>query len=541
MTKTSVILIAVLFALMLCPVIVSAETLTGTMSGTNYSAYNYNIASGAAGNTVRDRIYINDIESIGNPLGFVHIGNGATTSYTAGWPSYASLPMVLQTGGVNISSGRIGFQRSFNLAGVETGGYSWMEFETWNSTGMSGDKIVSIIFTNGSVDSGIWGGRRSNFKSTLGTAAVPVGGMLFYGDSGGVSVDGQTGDQVSVIRTVPFSADYTATKPGGLGISGTVNKNGFSSRVYIINATSGAVVSSEASTNTINYLINTPAASIKICILDSAGSTWYNSSTLFTVAATPTPTPTLPSGFYRTYFQTIDGASGGTVHYSNIQLKNTITGSWTNYTADFDGTGYIDTEASDPINAYATMAGFASVSRLALPAIHDGLYELVMWPDNTLPAVTDGHVNLIVLVNDYTTGKPISNAQISLRDGIASLSGSTNSAGSKVFTVHNKTVITLTAAMPGYSGASTSITTTDFGPDSVRLELLRIYVTTAPTLTGTATVQETVIPGCEGNENSLSCTSAKDALMMNQVRDAGPALIGFAIVFTLLYMMGWKP
>jgi hypothetical protein len=250
------------------------------------------------------------------------------------------------------------------------------------------------------------------------------------------------------------------------------------------------------------------------------------------------------SGNVRTYVQAVDGATGGQVHFSNLQLKDVNQSLWTNVTNDFDGTHFIDTLQSTTINAYADMTGYTSASRLGLTPFNEGMYEIVLWPAGSLLNPGPGNVNLIVLVNDRTTSAPISSASVSAMQPSGAVEGSaTGTTGTVTFVVPNMSVIHVTAKKDGYTAGTGTITTTAFGPDTLRIELTKATVTpvvTATPLPGEVTVRPTYIPGCEPpNENSATCQKNMDNSIWAGLRRDAPVLynLGFlACVVGLLFL-----
>jgi hypothetical protein len=258
----------------------------------------------------------------------------------------------------------------------------------------------------------------------------------------------------------------------------------------------------------------------------------------------------------RTYIQAVDGTNGGSIHGANINIKNVLTGAWTNYTSDADGTGYIDTLSNATIEAYSDYTGFSSASRSNLTPF-DGVYELVMWPGGSLPDPGTGNVNLIVIVNDKATSAPISGATVKFTPPTGATQGATtNSAGTYVFQVPNMSVISLGVTFPSgspYLPASTSITTSAFGPDTKRIEVSKNYVTPTGTIAGDingdgvvddkdvpgATPVRTILPGCE-DPTSSACASAQDDQMARDVRGWIMLLIPICGLVTLMYLFGFK-
>jgi hypothetical protein len=93
-------------------------------------------------------------------------------------------------------------------------------------------------------------------------------------------------------------------------------------------------------------------------------------------------------------------------------------------------------------------------------------------------------------------------------------------------------VILLSAQKTGYIHASKSTTTTQWGPDTVRIELNKIVVTptvTATPLPGELTVRPTI---------DIRTDAEKDSDMMGILRDNGEILINLAILVTIVSLFG---
>jgi hypothetical protein len=251
------------------------------------------------------------------------------------------------------------------------------------------------------------------------------------------------------------------------------------------------------------------------------------------------------SGNVRTYVQAVDGATGGQVHNSNIQLKDVNQSLWTNVTNDFDGTHFIDTLQSTTINAYADMTGYTSSSRLGLAPFNEGMYEIVLWPAGSLLNPGPGNVNLIVLVNDRTTSAPISSASVSAMPPSGEVEGSaTGTTGTVTFVVPNMSVIHVTAKKDGYTAGTGTITTTAFGPDTLRIELTKATVTpvvTATPLPGEVTARPTYIPGCEPGGDPVLCQRNTDSSLWATLRQYSSVILTLGIItviFGLFKLIG---
>ena len=292
------------------------------------------------------------------------------------------------------------------------------------------------------------------------------------------------------------------------------------------------------STNTYSYPIN-------ISILDpaSAGSYFVNNwFSQLTPPVTPTPTTTwadtapIPAGYIRTWFNAVDGTAGSVIYGAALNLKDVQNGSWKNNTA---GYSYIDTLPSHTINAYATMTGYSGDTRLGLPAA-DTVYELTLWSGLLAPG--SGNVNLLVIVTDATTGYTLDRVSLTATaPSGAQTGGMTGSAGTETFVVPNMSFITVSGSKAGYRSATGTITTTAFGPDTLRIPLSKLTVT--PTITATPLPgQPTVAPTIDANDPSRNGgdTSPKAQEMMNWLAMNGMDLVQLCFLVTVLALLGVK-
>ena len=245
---------------------------------------------------------------------------------------------------------------------------------------------------------------------------------------------------------------------------------------------------------------------------------------------------------YNTYFQCVDGNDNSRISGCNLALKDNFAGTWSNSTADDDGTHFITTHENATVSGYATATGYLSTERTGLPTFSEGLYELIMWPDDAYCATPgscgtvydpgEGNINLLVLVNDHDTGASISGAEVKLiEDAGATSFGTTNGAGVFSMIVTNQTQFRIVASKYGYTSTSKLHTTSAFGPDTVRLELSKSYVTASPTVTITdasGNVVETL---------DMRPSNEKDAAMMEKLRDAGPELIDLCIMGIYVFII----
>jgi hypothetical protein len=507
-----------------------AETLTGSLGGEIYSQSIFD--AGATGSSlslnyfnVHNIQYSGDTEAI---ILFDKPGHLGTTD--AGSPPGISTPFIARLnapGGAPIVSGTIGYQKVFDSLGNQLPGYQYVVFSGgWNISTLTGDTVLYLDYTRSNL---------YNFSKS-GGAYIPSasGDMVFTFQQGLGGVSG-TYQRNFVTR---LHNTYSVTKPSGLGISGYVDKSDggvtYNSQVFILDSNRGVIASeSTVSDNSFNFTVIN--SSVFISLLDPIG-TWYNTSLLFGTIPTPTPTPIttggIPTGYTRTYVQNIAGTSGGAVHNSNIYIKDVENSTWSNWTNDSDGTGYIDTLPSHTIDAYGTGTGYVSASRSGLSPF-DGVYELVLWNSADFPDAGTGNINLIVLVNDRTTSEAIVSASVS----VTFPSGATNqygtgAAGTAQFVVPNVSVINVRATKSGYNSANKVLTTSAFGPDTIRVELDKQTVTpviTATPFPGELTPRPTI---------DTRTDVEKDADIMNLIRDNGSTLVSLAIVVTIVSLIG---
>lgn len=526
--------------------IVSAETLTGDLGGTNYNQTSYVYAPGGSQTASFGNLYADKIELItvpptmirfdggypagGTLWGATKIPAGNTTTFTAHIDTAA---------GAYIGSGTIGYQRNFNQAGTDIDGYQWVQFNDWNITGLTGDHYIHLTFT------GLDGFNRTWQNMQYGN--TPTDGTLCFAGTNGPN--GAMGGSYLLTRVGEMHNLYSATKPSGVGISGYVNKTysgtSYPSRIRLYNA-SGGLVAGEDTIRSGNYSFNVYADQIMISAYSGEGI-FYNTSLLFTPGglglptSTPTPTttitpvPTVAPGYVRTNVHVWD-RGGNMIHGANIDIKDIGNSSWTNSTHDADGISYIDTLPYHQINIYGSYDVFSNeflpnslLNQDTGPAGYT--YYLTLFPYES--GVTAGNVSLYVEVKDADSGSyiPYANVQIVLSNGY-SYSGSTANLGSKVFIVPNNTQVHATGSASGYLPATVISNSGSGGSLTMTVSLHKQVVTTRPTSTippGGITPAITIDP---------RSASQKDADMMDMIRTAGPNLIQLALAVTMISLLG---
>lgn len=537
---TAVLIILALIALIIVPV--SAETLTGSLGSTDsiYANYVYGGANNFRGE-VFHTLYAYNMEYTSGTNTIIFISNstlGTKPTFTNATKSGNTTTFIAKVGAVQVGSGTIGYQRIFSGAPPveQYGGYVWVTFNNYNTSGFTGDQTVDLI----------WSGLDGLAYTQASPATVPplaTGYMVFAVN--GWYPEAARGDFI-VSRNDISTSDYTATKPGGLGITGNVYKTTGTSQITIYDSILNTPVSSEYTVSSTNFSFNVPRSSIIVSMLTPFGIR-YNSSILFAPTVTPTPTPTwtdtdpIPSGYVRTWFRNVNGQAGGSIYNSNLMLRDVQNNTWRNYTADLDGAAYIDTLPNHTIDGYGTATGFYNTSRLGLATYPNGMWDLSLYPVGSLLNPGTGNVNLIITVNDKTTGLKLNSIlKVVKPDGSMTVE-STGSSGTVTTVVPNASYILVTATKTGYESATKGITTSSLGPDSLQIELTKTTVT--PVVTATPLPgQLTPAPTQDPNDPSLhgGDTSPKAQEMMNWLAMNGMDLVQICFLITVLALLGVK-
>jgi hypothetical protein len=531
------ILIIALVALVSCMIApVSAETLTGTLGGGNYSQLSYSNGGFMGGTNPYQQLTVNDVEMNGNLLSFIIFDNYQVTSYDAGAPAGATTSFILRHGNIAtgdiIATGTMGYQRLWNTASppVEQLGYVWLTFDNgWNLTA-AGTGDHNDIYINYS-RSALYNATRQG----TGTTRIPP-------NPGNIELDGNPAASYLETYLVTTNTFYSATKPGGIGISGYATKSsGTSSKVFILNGSSPFETITSEYTQTITpFNFSVYAESIIVSAQDSKGN-FYNSSVLFsptvptTPTVTPTPTTTIPVGYVRNNLYIWD-TSDAQISGADINILDVEAGTWTNYTADADGWVTIDTPPYHTVNVYAHYP----TANIYLPneilGLETGYYGghnwvLVLFPYTT---TTPGSVMLYINARNYDTKAVLTGVGIQIEDLTTHYTTQYNTGTSDNIwsIVTNATNYKITGSKSGYISKSTVINSGEDPSMTVVIELSRATVT--PTITGTVLPGETTVRPTVDSRT----VNEKDADMMGQIRDAGPNLIDLAILATIFGLVG---
>jgi len=554
-TKKQVILIT-LIALIFVVSSVNAETLTGTLeSDAGWLTQNYG-PTGAFGFGATPEFRVVNIELTSNAKSLVHFDtNTYITSYDSGAPAGAQTPMNLTSGTQVVATGTLGYQRLYDGAWpipTEIAGYQYYQFDTWNITGLTGTKTLTVNYDHNAV-----------YNMTYTTIAYPslsgppTSYAFLYSPSGQI---GPIAGNLTFNRDQPFKNDYYATKPAGIGIQGSVVKTvggtNYPSRAYIVDGITSSPITSQSLVTASDFNFSVSGETIKICVLNSAGD-WFNTSTLFSVTTTPTPTPTpsatptpaptIAPGYIRTSVLVWDD-NGNRIHGANINIYDIEGTTWSNSTSDEDGIHYIDTLPYHTLNIYGTYTAIASQYYPAqMLAVETGFYGeyyyLTMLPYAESPGT--GNTNLYVTAIENINHVPVPSARVDISwVGNPTLTAYTNSAGTQVFTLPNNTVVKVTVTKEGWLGNVVSINTGPDETESVSIGIDRAYVTPTVTRTplpGETTVRPTLRPG-ENPDGTKQpgYANAQGQEMLNYLATNGMTLVELCFMVTVLALLGIK-
>ena len=553
--KQKAILIIALLALvsmMIAPVM--AESLTGTIGGDSVNSQSYSLTPWAYQGYFSS-ITVNGSEYIPPAFILVRFDDGTIPNYasqglprapsgntTSVYICYSTEPCTQLN---NRGHGTIGYQRNFDNAfptSNEIDGFQWIDITDFNSTGVTGFNKFNLIFD--------FELNTVYVPTFISPESIPPAGISFGGSPGG-SASGNY-----LLNTVlSFANDYSATKPAGIGIMGVLIKDNGAcipncpSRGFIYDGITGALITSDSTVSAVDLSFSTISETIIIGATDS-NMIHFNSSVLFTVApiptptVTPTPTTTIPAGYVRNNLFIWDQNDAQIVG-ADVDVLDVEAGTWTNTTADPDGWITIDTLPYHTVNIYAHY----TTANIYLPneilGLETGYYGghnwvIVLYPYTTTPA---GFVTLYINTRNYDTKAVLTGVNLQIKNLVtgATTGESTGSTDSVTTVVTNATNYQITGSKSGYLSKTININSGEASSKTVVVELSRSTVTptvTATIIPGETTVRPTYSPGCDPSSyDAGACSSGKDLAMMDQVRDAGPMLIGLAILATVFGLL----
>ena len=203
------------------------------------------------------------------------------------------------------------------------------------------------------------------------------------------------------------------------------------------------------------------------------------------------------------------------------------------------------------ISAYATALGFEDGEYLNAPAMA-WTYDIMMLPTG-FANVSAGNVTAYITVTDADTLQKLYGAQVNALyatgEGSFILESQTNSAGVASFVLPNNTNVHFTGVKSGYESSQLVLNTgTGSGGDAhVEGELKMSKLSVTPTITattlpggGTPAPTLTYLQYCNpaaADYNEDACRTSENTGMMDQLREAGPSIIGLCIVAILMGLL----
>ena len=440
MKSSNFFLTIIVLCLLLIP-IVSAETLTGTLGGINLTQYNYGAAPGGAGTSGANmfkKISAKNIQYVTGVTALIHFDDpGHPATFDVGWlGSGETTTFTASIGAATLGAGTFGYMRNFvGFPATEIAGYQFYVFDSWDPYAFSGDKLINITMNINNLHNISY-----NWYNSAITGSPPTG--YLYNSPDGILL-GATAGQFLETTSINFINTYSAIKPSGIGITGSIIKNNggmnYTSRVYVSNATSNIVLTSDNTVNTNTFNFSTTAQSIFISVQDSTGG-WHNTSTLFTVGV-PTPIPT-QNPYYT-------GSMNMTFYVKNAVNNTNIANAYVDYhynpalSGNPSTQGYTDANGAitfqlvdiannQKVDVYKT--GYQHAADTFTPTGQSEMFKIVpMYTD--VPGgnpSTPATINITMRVKDVNGNTPISGAYVSARDtivGISERSQTTNSTG----------------------------------------------------------------------------------------------------------------
>ena len=456
MKPYSLIVISFLVLVSLIIIPVSAQTLNGSITSTQWVQTTYT-QSGVTSSEHFHQLGFQDIEKSANLISIVRWEH-QIGSIDAGAPAGVSIPVTVKlcntwsgnacsSPGATIGTGDLGYQRFFDVNGNEmAGGYQYFVVNTLNVTGLSGAKLLYLEYTN------------ANFYNkktgTFSGDQQASGSVCFSGQPSGANPQcvGTSSAGTLVSKDVGCTVSYTVTKPAGIGIAGSVQKTSGSSRMYLYDGATGAQLANEQVFSSFNYwYFSTNKDTIIIGMLNSGG-TQVNTSTLFSVTPTPTPTGAATSepGTWSNISFTTQYVNGTKIANVFVKLKMYYESSplrgdddWQQAVDGYtDANGYILFQEVD-LDGWDFKATFDKpgiqyfgMTFNPAPYTHDmPVYLFPTVPGGVIPGLPST-INVTLQVKSATTYQPIPSAWVTIGDSISGTSyvgQSTNATGYVIF------------------------------------------------------------------------------------------------------------
>jgi hypothetical protein len=518
-------------ALMLMVPCVSAETVTGSVTESGWIS-TAGVAPFAAPVWISyDSIYTTAIENLYGFHTLVKFSDvPARMQFDVPSTSSAQTTVTGTIGTTTIFTGTIGYTNSYDILGNLVGGYEYVETDNWNNLhGYTGIQSVNLSYDKVALYHWQYDGWSGGYAA-LGTggacfgSGVPAAPCAYSGANGYITN-----------KEMTFWNGYTVESPIGIGMHGVIEKNDgtktYPSQVFVYNATSGAIITSQNGTTSADFTFDIFTTPIILGMTTSKPS-HVNSSILFG-GYDEIPSKDL-------FIGAVDAVTGNWVIPITVNYHDTSTGVWVNDTYA-DGACRGTTGQNATIYYEISAYDYYPASNTKITENDYGPEEYVepLFRIGSGPPAGDLNSSILRLYFQHPNGNPVMISPgidvLLLTDGQHMVTGY---SGVAEFPVTNNTVYSYRASRSAFktvTGAvlvNTSISewvvvmTEDTGPPPTPTSSITTYPT--PTLTGAA---------LEAHNKEV------DESMMAQLREAGPGIIGLAIlaiIFGLLNMMAPK-
>ena len=476
-----------------------------------------------------DRIYTDTIENLYGFHTLVKFSdNPLRMRFDVPSHSSAQTSVTGMIGSTFIFSGTIGYTNSYDILGNLVGGYEYVETSNWNNLhGYTGVQSINLTYSKSALYN--W--------SYDGWSAVtpPAGGACFASNDWSPILCMASGSGGYITnKEETFWNGYSVESPIGIGIRGLITKttggNTYPSQVLVYNATSGAIITSQNGTTSDNFAFDVFQWPIKIGVTTSKPS-HVNSSVLFENGAGDLPPIKDLS------IMAVDSITGDWIQPITVKFHDSSTGVWVNGTYP-EGVARGITDQNATIYYEISAYGYYPVSNTRITENDTGPEEYVepMFRLGGGPPPGDLTNSVLRLFMQHPDGNPIMASPgvdvLLLTTGQHTVTGY---SGVAEFDVLNNTAYSYRASRSGYKTVTGTVLVNTsisewivvMGPDT--------GVPPTPTITGTTYPTATLTGAALTAHNQ-----EQDQAMMTQLREAGPGIIGLAIlaiIFGLLNMM----
>lgn len=548
----------IIILMMMCIPVVSGETITGELTESIDSVTSTNIArfgDGSDSLIAFTSLSTNKIESLQGTFSWIHFDDLVGTTYSS-TKSYAQASVVGSVGATQIFTGTIGYQRNYNILGVEIQGYQYIVDIIWDDVnGLSGGQTITLVFDN-------------DIVTGLGLISVKGRAIQDAPDGSlGIGVDGYDGQygytgymgsgNYNTMHNFYFSNDYSFSYPSGLGISGSITKGAYISRGYVFNASTGATIITEATPSLTTFNFAVSAQPIKVGALSGSGHI-LNSSVFYPPAAAPTPTPTpIPTTPPHSTVQldVKDAITKAFIADTTVGIKNTTSGVWRNSTLP-TGAGYADSTGAayeyplsigQSITLAANKTGYSSESSTFYIPYSGYLTTLYLTPSSY--QTSGGNWNLVVSVKRNLDLAPIYPATVRLQTGVGTYydsSQTVDESGTTTFTnVTASTSAIVSVVSQMYQDTSVVVTVFPNQTQHVNIEMILkggTPVTTKVTPRPTSTPYDPNAPSAyptptDASGQPITDSGLKGFAAFNLLIDALYAIMGIVVGIIFIWLM----